>query len=156
MYDVRTATYLMLACLAWTILAPGGEARADELHFVNGDRLTGRIVSMTSGSLTFESTLAGKVEVDMEQVATLQSVEPPACAGPPLPPDVTADTLLPADRRPAFSTVNDPTVPRGPPGTVSISQIRFAESCDSNGSISMTTGGSLRCFPQSRARPMRA
>jgi hypothetical protein len=72
MQRLRTAVGLAALVHLVSFASP---VRADEIHFVNGDRLTGRIVSMTSGALVFDAALAGEVKVELEQVATLSSDE---------------------------------------------------------------------------------
>ncbi len=53
-----------------------GPLFADEVHFKNGDRLTGTIKTLTDGKMTFESTLAGTVTVDLANIATFQTEAP--------------------------------------------------------------------------------
>src|SRR5262245_15393386 len=62
----------MLVCAA--LLAP--RARADEIQFQNGDKLTGKIVKLDGGKLTVDSTVAGKIDVKWAEIATLSSDEP--------------------------------------------------------------------------------
>ena len=50
-----------------------GYAHADEVIMKNGDRLQGKIVSMESGKLVFETAYAGKVTIAWDQVARLTS-----------------------------------------------------------------------------------
>ena len=51
-------------------------ARADEVQFTNGDRLTGKIVSLKDGKLSFASKIAGTISISWADVATLTSDEP--------------------------------------------------------------------------------
>lgn len=51
-------------------------ARADEIQFTNGDRLTGKIVRLADGKLGIDSKVAGKVAVNWSDVATLSSDDP--------------------------------------------------------------------------------
>lgn len=51
-------------------------ARADEVHFKNGDKLTGKIVSAEGSKLKFRSSVAGTVEVDLTDVKTFSSDGP--------------------------------------------------------------------------------
>jgi hypothetical protein len=48
-------------------------ARADEIHFKNGDRLTGKIVSLVEQVITFKAKNVGEVKIDQKQVATLST-----------------------------------------------------------------------------------
>lgn len=50
-----------------------GYAHADEVIMKNGDRLQGKIVSMESGKLVFETAYAGKITLAWDQVARLTS-----------------------------------------------------------------------------------
>jgi len=49
---------------------------ADEVYFTNGDKLTGKIKSMTDGKMIIESELAGEITVPMANVATFKTDEP--------------------------------------------------------------------------------
>lgn len=51
-------------------------ARADEIQFTNGDKLTGKIVRMKDGKLGFDSKMAGTIAVNWADVATLATDEP--------------------------------------------------------------------------------
>jgi putative salt-induced outer membrane protein YdiY len=48
----------------------------DEVHFKNGDRLTGKIVRLVDGKLVIESDVAGEVTVELSNIQTLSSDEP--------------------------------------------------------------------------------
>lgn len=48
---------------------------ADQIVFVNGDRVTGKIGSLVDGKLTFESDLAGTLTIDIANIATFSSDE---------------------------------------------------------------------------------
>ncbi|UCG46648.1 MAG: DUF481 domain-containing protein [Phycisphaerales bacterium] len=65
---------VLLMCL--TLAAFACPADADELLFKNGDRLTGKIVQLVDGKLIFDSVLAGKVTVDINDVQTFSSDVP--------------------------------------------------------------------------------
>ena len=56
-------------------LAFAGLARADEVLFSNGDRWTGRLVSLVEGKLKFHTDLAGELEVDVANVLTFRTDE---------------------------------------------------------------------------------
>jgi putative salt-induced outer membrane protein YdiY len=51
-------------------------ARADEVVFNNGDKLTGKIVSADGAKLVIETTVAGKVTVDLSNVKTFSTDGP--------------------------------------------------------------------------------
>jgi putative salt-induced outer membrane protein YdiY len=51
------------------------EVNADEIIMKNGDRLQGKILSMGSGKLVFETSYAGKVTIAWDQVERLTSDE---------------------------------------------------------------------------------
>lgn len=53
-----------------------GAARAGEIVFKNGDKLTGKITAMDAGKLTIESAVAGTVIVNMSDVQTFSTDEP--------------------------------------------------------------------------------
>ena len=57
-------------------LALAGRAAADEILFLNGDRLTGKIVSADGGKLTIKTENAGEVTVDLAKVKTFSTDEP--------------------------------------------------------------------------------
>src|SRR5687768_12285158 len=65
------STLAAIAVLAFPVFA-----RADEIHFKNGDKLTGKIVSADGGKLTIKSNVAGAIEVDLADVRTFSSDEP--------------------------------------------------------------------------------
>ncbi len=49
-------------------LAVADAVSADEILFLNGDRLTGKIVSAAGGKLTIKTEAAGEVSVDLAKV----------------------------------------------------------------------------------------
>ena len=49
---------------------------ADEVVFLNGDRLTGKIVSAAGGKLVLKTDGAGEVTIDLAKVRTFSSTEP--------------------------------------------------------------------------------
>jgi putative salt-induced outer membrane protein YdiY len=57
-------------------LAVACAASADEVLFVNGDRLSGRIVRAAGGRLTIKTELAGEIVVDLSKVKTFSTDEP--------------------------------------------------------------------------------
>ncbi|HKZ04649.1 MAG TPA: DUF481 domain-containing protein [Methylomirabilota bacterium] len=50
--------------------------RADEVLLLNGDRLTGKIVSATGGKLVLKTEAAGEITIDMSKVKTFSTDEP--------------------------------------------------------------------------------
>jgi putative salt-induced outer membrane protein YdiY len=69
MWTTRIALVIALSLLA----AP---ALADEVIFLNGDRLTGKVVSATGGKLVFKTDAAGEITIDMSKVKTFATDEP--------------------------------------------------------------------------------
>jgi Protein of unknown function, DUF481 len=57
-------------------LSPVTPAAADEVLFLNGDRLTGKILKASSGKLTIKTEGAGDVTVDMAKVKTFSTDAP--------------------------------------------------------------------------------
>jgi hypothetical protein len=51
-------------------------AAADEVIFLNGDRLTGKIVSAAGGKLVIKTEAAGEVTIDLPKVKTFSTDEP--------------------------------------------------------------------------------
>src|SRR5882724_7307685 len=49
---------------------------ADEIQFINGDRLTGKIKSAADGKMVISTDVAGDVTVDMAKVKTFTTTEP--------------------------------------------------------------------------------
>ena len=68
--------YCRLAVLFFCLAMFCSVAGADSIVFVNGDRLTGRIGQLVDGKLTFESELAGKLAIDIANIATFSSDGP--------------------------------------------------------------------------------
>jgi hypothetical protein len=58
----------------WLILV--GTAAADEVLFLNGDRLTGKIVGAAGGKLTIKTESVGEVTVDLAKVKTFSTDDP--------------------------------------------------------------------------------
>jgi len=65
-------TSIVLLCLV--IFA--GSSYADELYFMNGDRLSGEIKHLVDGKFVFQSDVAGEVTVDILNVHTFSSDSP--------------------------------------------------------------------------------
>ncbi|MCK5000443.1 MAG: DUF481 domain-containing protein [Anaerohalosphaera sp.] len=51
-------------------------AAADEIYLNNGDRLTGKVVQLNDGKLTFASELAGEVTLNASDIKTISTAEP--------------------------------------------------------------------------------
>ena len=66
----------MLTCALAVSLALAGRAWADEILFLNGDRLTGKIMSAEGGKLVIKTDSAGEVTVDLAKVKTFSTDEP--------------------------------------------------------------------------------
>lgn len=66
---VRGAAVLII-CFA------AAAAGADEVIFLNGDRLTGKIVGAAAGKLTLKTEAAGEVTIDLSKVRTFSTDEP--------------------------------------------------------------------------------
>jgi len=63
--------------VAWVVcLWVFSSAFADEIQFINGDRLTGKIKSAADGKLIISTEVAGDVTVDMAKVKTFTTTEP--------------------------------------------------------------------------------
>ncbi len=65
----------VIALLALTVLNVD-TAQADEVQFINGDRLTGKIKSAAEGKLTITTDVAGDVTVDLAKVKTFSTTGP--------------------------------------------------------------------------------
>lgn len=65
---------LVLAVLFVLLLF--GQASADEVWLKNGDRLTGKVVSLDGGTLVFKTAYAGDLSIKWEEVANLKTDEP--------------------------------------------------------------------------------
>jgi putative salt-induced outer membrane protein YdiY len=66
--------FVAVCALALVLFATS--ARADEIQFTNGDKLTGKIVKLADGKLGFDSKVAGTISVNWSDVATLASDDP--------------------------------------------------------------------------------
>lgn len=58
------------------LLALTAATRADEVIFKSGDRLTGTVKSVAGGKMLFDSAVAGKVTLKMEDIKTFSTEEP--------------------------------------------------------------------------------
>jgi hypothetical protein len=69
MWIARITLFALLTLVA----AP---AVADEVIFLNGDRLTGKIISATGGKLILKTDAAGEITIDLSKVKTFSTDEP--------------------------------------------------------------------------------
>jgi hypothetical protein len=99
------------------VLSPAGPARGDEVLFLNGDRLSGKILKAVSGKLTIKTEGAGDVTVDMSKVKTF-STDAPVAVGVKEQPPVSADVGAGPDR-----SVQTAPAPGAPPQPVAIADI---------------------------------
>ena len=58
------------------LLLTANPCRADEVVMKNGDRIQGKVVSMTQGKLVFKTDYAGEITIKWDQVAKLNTEEP--------------------------------------------------------------------------------
>ena len=58
------------------LLLAANPCRADEVVMKNGDRIQGKVVSMTQGKLVFKTAYAGEITIKWDQVAKLNTEEP--------------------------------------------------------------------------------
>ena len=70
---MRTALTATLLASVLTLTSP---AAADEVIFLNGDRLTGKIVSAAGGKLVLKTDAAGEITIDLAKVRTFSSDDP--------------------------------------------------------------------------------
>jgi len=99
------------------VLSPAGPARGDEVLFLNGDRLSGKILKAAGGKLTIKTDGAGDVVVDMSKVKTF-STDAPVEVGVKAQPPVSADVAAGPDRH-----VQTAPAPGAPPQPVAIADI---------------------------------
>jgi len=63
--------------LAFALIAGSSiSSRGDEVLFKNGDRITGKVVSVAEGKMIIDSKLAGTITVDMAEVKTFTTDAP--------------------------------------------------------------------------------
>jgi putative salt-induced outer membrane protein YdiY len=85
---------LIPTIILYAILAAPASAAADELRLMNGDRLTGRVVSLAGGTLTF-STPNGDLKIPWSSVTAL-TVDDTILAtiGPAAPAPITGAVVI--------------------------------------------------------------
>lgn len=113
---MRRMTLTLLPMLI-LVLSPAGAARGDEVLFLNGDRLSGKILKAAGGKLTIKTEGAGEVSVDMAKVKTF-STDSPVAVGVKEQPPVSADVGAGPDRY-----VQTAPAPGAPPQPVAIADI---------------------------------
>src|SRR5262245_52984415 len=62
-------------CLLTLVLAMASLCRADQIVLDNGDRLTGKIVRLSSATVVVHTDYAGDVSIEMKRVASLRTDE---------------------------------------------------------------------------------
>jgi hypothetical protein len=92
--------------------------RADQLQMLNGDHYTGKILSLSSNSIVFESDVLGKVTLSREKVAAMNFGVNAATNTPTAPRIVTATNRL------VRANTNLATALRNGTNTATIEQIR--------------------------------
>ena len=102
------------------VLAPVGPARGDEVLFLNGDRLSGKILKAAGGKLTIKTDGAGDVVVDMSKVKTF-STDAPVTVGVKAQPPVSTDVGAGTDRH--VQTAPAPGAPAEPVAIADITAI---------------------------------
>lgn len=116
------ALCFLLCCVG----APAG-LHADEVYLKNGDRLTGKIVSVTDGKMVIETALSGSVTIDLANIRTFSSAVPVEIhlkdgtvlrqtvqAAEPNEVTLAATPTAPAEKLPlsAVAAINPPAVPK--------------------------------------------
>jgi putative salt-induced outer membrane protein YdiY len=66
----------VVACAVTLSLALAGRVAADEILFLNGDRLTGKILGAQAGTMTIKTDSVGEIVVDLSKVKTFSTEEP--------------------------------------------------------------------------------
>jgi len=67
----RTSRHSSVAWVLFCALLTTSSLRADQLQMVNGDHYAGKILSLNSNSIVFESDVLGKVTLPREKVASM-------------------------------------------------------------------------------------
>src|SRR5262245_56926822 len=98
-----------LARLAVSLVGPVSSFAA-ELHFRNGDRLTGELVRREDGKITFRSSVLGEIIVAEVDAAVVETAETPVESLAGLPP-VPKQAPKPAATPPASTAEKVATTP---------------------------------------------
>jgi hypothetical protein len=94
------------------------------IHLKNGDRLTGKVLSESTNSLSLSSPVFGTIQVPLDQIGKRESVpEAPVATNPP------ANTNPPAPPPPAVSTNAPASVP-STPGTNAVTSAAPAQKAE--------------------------
>jgi putative salt-induced outer membrane protein YdiY len=97
-------------------LVLAGQAAADEILLVNGDRLTGTIVGAAGGKLTIKTEAAGEISVDLAKVKTFSTDRPVVFR--------VGDTTLRSRAAPgADGTIQVVPVPGGAPQVIALKDL---------------------------------
>src|SRR4030095_363465 len=113
---MRIRPLQILTCVLAVSLALADRAAADEILFLNGDRLTGKIVKAEGGKLTIKTESAGDVTVDLAKVKTFSTDEPIVLK--------SGDTTLRSKVAPgADGTVQVVPVEGGPPQAIALKDV---------------------------------
>jgi len=67
---------ILKALMVSSLLLVAGPVAADEVFLLNGDRLTGKIVSATGGKLILNTDAAGEITIDLAKVKTFSAEAP--------------------------------------------------------------------------------
>ncbi|MCB9799775.1 MAG: DUF481 domain-containing protein [Candidatus Omnitrophica bacterium] len=67
---------MIFSILLWGVCLPG--ARAAEIHFANGDRISGDLISATSDSIIFDSKMLGEIDIKRKNIREISGarIEP--------------------------------------------------------------------------------
>ena len=76
MFPLRKIIVASFAMFMILLVLTISHTSADELRMKNGDRLTGTVVAMESGKLTFKTTYAGKLSIAWDEIARITTDEP--------------------------------------------------------------------------------
>jgi hypothetical protein len=75
--SISRVLVLGLVALSFVITAKGADTKAgtDVITFVNGDQLTGTVLSESGGTVTFHSDMSGDINVSWEKIKSLRTSE---------------------------------------------------------------------------------
>ena len=104
----------------FALLSLAAPALADEVIFLNGDRLTGKVLHAAKGKLVIKTDAAGEVTIDLAKVKTFSTDEPVVLKRADETPPVTARVAPGTDGQ-----VQTEPVPGATAQAVPISQIAF-------------------------------
>jgi putative salt-induced outer membrane protein YdiY len=117
--DKETSMSIRRIVMILAVLSLGASpALADEVIFLNGDRLTGKILSAAAGKLVIKTDAAGEVTIDLSKVKTFSTDEPVVVRKADETPPVTTKVAPGPDGQ-----VQTEPAPGAPPQPLPISQI---------------------------------